>query len=223
VAINHLEIKEELLNRLRNSDIISTTVRGVTTKTDSYTATASQTDFSLTMTGIKNIREVRVNDVVQTALVDYTYSLMDTDAVNKVISFTVGLTLSDDVEIDYDYSSSGDRIYDDFAKLTVKEDKFPRIGFDIVSERTELESFNRVLYQSEILFSFVAYGIGRNETERISNDLRDFLITNRLTFQRLTYLETRARGGIKPFDGTTDSKIFKKNCDFAAPFEFEQQ
>lgn len=224
VAINHKQIKEELLNRIRSSDIISISIRGVTTTTDTFVATSGQTEFILSNDGIKNIREVRINTVAQTALIDYTYTLTSDDPDDdKIITLTTGATLNDDVEIDYDYSSTGDHIYDDFPLLPKKAgDKFPWIGFDIGEETTELQSFNRVLYQSNLPFKFTTYGVGRNQTEDLATSLRNFLISIRQDLVRLEYIEPTGRGSIRPLETITDKKIFKKDIRFKGPFEFEE-
>lgn len=223
VVIEQDKIKEELLNRLRNSDIISVSDRGLTTVTnESHTGTGTQKIFTLNNDGVKNIREVKIDSVVQTPIADYTYSLLTASTTNKQIVFEVAPTLSSNIEVSYDYGS-GDKIYDDFPIGQVKEDKYPRIGFDIISESTELQSFDRVLYQSNLLISFFAYGIGKNQTMDLANQVRTFLISIREDLQRLRYIEPKARGKLTkhlPFDGV--GRIFKQNCDFSAPFEFEE-
>lgn len=223
MAINHKQIKEELLNRIRNADIISTTVRGVTTAQDTFSGNGVQTDFVLSNTGIKNIRLSTVDTVELTPFVDYTFDLVDYVSGDFTISFTNPPSDdTDNVIIDYDHSSSGDRIYDDFPILAIKAgDKFPRIGFDIDEETTQLQSFDRVLYQSTLPFIFSAYGVGRNNTEDLENDLRNFLISIRTDLQRLEYIEPTGRSKIKPLETIKDKKIFKKDLRFKAPFEFE--
>lgn len=220
--IDYKQIKEELLNRIRNADVLTISERGVTTTTDSFNGDNIQTQFTLTNSGIKNIREVRVDTNIQTPLVDYTYTLTETDENNKVITFTtppgVGIL---NVEIDYDYSSSGDKIYDDFPLAEISIDSYPRIGFEIISDNTTLESFNRQLYQTELLISFQAFGVGRNATEDILSNLRQHLMDNRNNLVRLTYIEPRGRSRILSVE-STNGKIFKRTTDFAAPFEFEE-
>ena len=220
--IEHLKIKEELLNRIRSADIISTILREVTTATDTFSGNGVLKTFTLTNFGIKNIRSVAVGGVTLTALVDYTYTLTEADSVNKVINFEVAPESgTNNIVISYDYSSSGDRIYDDFSMYTIKsEDKFPRIAFDIISESTRDKALQGAVYQSTLQFQFSVFGRGKNETEEIISSLRNFLVTNKLSFKRVNYLATR---GVSRMDVWLDGgtfKIMKKSLQFSAPYEF---
>lgn len=219
--INYKQIKEELLNRIRNADIMSITTRGVTTQTDNFTGTGSQTEFVLTNSGIKNIRSVKIATVLQDPLVDYVYTLTDIDSENQKINFIVAPGNTVAIEIIYDTSSTGDKIYDDFPKVEISNDKYPRIGFDIVSDSTSLQGFDRQLYQTELLLTFSAYGLGKNQTEDILSNLRQELHDIRKDLVRLEYIEPRGRSRMIPLEGTND-KVFKRSVDFAAPFEFEE-
>ena len=222
MAINHKQIKEELLNSIRNTDIIDITTRGVTTDTDNYTAIASQTNFDLTNEGIKNVRSVIVDSTTLIAFKDYIFNLVDYSSGTFTVTLTTPLSGGEDVDIQYDHSTSRDRIYDDFPILTIKAgDKFPRIGFDITDESTQLQSFDRVLYQSKLSFTFSSYGVGRNQTEDLENSLRNYLISIRTDLQRLEYIEPSGRSKIRPLDTIKDKKIFKKDLRFQSPFEFE--
>jgi hypothetical protein len=221
-VIEHLKIKEELLNRIRSADIISTILREVTTATDTFSGNGVLKTFTLTNFGIKNIRSVAVGGVTLTALVDYTYTLTEADSVNKVINFEVAPESgTNNIVISYDYSSSGDRIYDDFSMYTIKsEDKFPRIAFDIISESTRDKALQGAVYQSTLQFQFSVFGRGKNETEEIISSLRNFLVTNKLSFKRVNYLATR---GVSRMDVWLDGgtfKIMKKSLQFSAPYEF---
>jgi len=230
VAINHLQVKEELLNKIRSADIISTTLRGVTTDTDTFDGDDNETQFTLTNDGIKNIRSVVVDSTTLTPFVDYTYTLTEADATNKIITFTVAPgTGTDNIEIEYDYSSTGDLIYDDYNMTTIKsEDKFPRIAFDIISESTKDKALQGAVYQSSLLFRFSAFGRGRNETETINNDLRDYILSLRPVvvsavnkLQRLNYIAIRGRDKMEPWLNGKTQKIFRKDLNGTAPFEFD--
>lgn len=220
--INHLQIKEELLNRIRNSDVISTTLRGVTTTSNTFSGNGTLTEFTLSNTGIKNVRSVIVGGVTLTALVDYTYSLTEDADTNKIITFTnAPVSGTDNIVISYDYSASGDRIYDDFSMYTIKsEDKFPRIAFDIISESTRDKALRGGIYQSTLQLQFSVFGRGRNETETILTNLRTSLIGMKLDLQRLNYLATRGVTRMEPWIEGGTFKIFKKSLQFSAPYEF---
>lgn len=221
-SVNHLKIKEELLNLIRNSNVISKAIRGVTTQTDTFSGNNTATEFTLTKSGIKNIRSVSVGGTELTPLVDYTYTLVDNDDTNKIISFTLTpATGTDNISIEYDYSSTGDKIYDDYSMYTIKnEDKFPRIAFDIVSENTEDKALQGAIYQSNVLITFSVFGRGKNETEELLEDLTNYLISQKLSSNRLNYLAIRGKSRMDVWLEGKTYKIFKKSVDFSAPYEF---
>lgn len=221
-GINHLKIKEELLNRIRNADIISTTLRGVTTQSDSFNGDDSNKDFTLTKSGIKNIRSVVVGGVTLTPLKDYTYTLTEADSINKIVSLEVAPEVGvENVVITYDYSNSGDLIYDDFNMYTIKsEDKFPRIAFDIVSESSRDKALQGAIYQSNLIIVFNVFGRGKNETEEIIESLSSLINTIKLDLVRLNYIAYRGKTRLDVWiDGKT-YKIYKKGLNYSAPYEF---
>ena len=221
-SVNHLQVKEELLNLIRNSNVISKVLRGVTTATDVFSGNNSTTQFTLSNNGVKNIRSVTVGGTELTPLIDYTYTLTEDDATNKIITFnSAPASGTDNISISYDYSSSGDKIYDDYSMYTIKnEDKFPRIAFDIISETTEDKALQGAVYQSTLRFTFSVFGRGKNETEEILEDLTNYLITNKLNLNRINYLAIRGKSRMEVWIEGKTYKIFKKSCDFSAPFEF---
>ena len=221
--VNHLEIKEELLNRIRSADIISTALRGVTTQTDTFNGNGTIKAFTLTKTGVKNVRSVKVGVDTLVAFKDYTFTLSENSGGSFVITFTIApISGTDNVEIIYDYSSIGDRVYDDFDMHTIRnEDKFPRIAFDVVSERTRDKALQGAIYQSSIMFSFRCFGRGKNETENLANDLRNFLMSVKLDLKRLNYLAVRSRSRIDLWMEGKTQKIFQKEIQMESPYEFE--
>ena len=81
--INPNTIKQELVVFLRNSDIFSTSDRGVSTTTDEFSGDDNETEFTLTNTNCKNIRSITVDDVAQSLGTDYTV-----DYSTAVVTFT---------------------------------------------------------------------------------------------------------------------------------------
>lgn len=222
-VVNHLEIKEELLNRIRSADIISTALRGVTTQTDLFNGNGTIKTFTLTKTGVKNIRSVKVGIVTLTALVDYTFTLSENTGGAFIVTLIDAPAIgTNNIEIIYDYSAIGDRVYDDFDMHTIRnEDKFPRIAFDIISERSRDKALRGAVYQTSLIFSFRVFGRGKNETEKLSQSLRDFLISIKLDMKRLNYLAVRSRSRIDLWMEGKTQKIFQKEIQMESPYEFE--
>lgn len=219
--MSNINIKKEILNELRSADLISISDRGVTTTTEEFNGDSSTTDFTLTGTdsgdgGIKNIRSVTVGGVSQTFGTDWTLS----DDFSVVSFTTAPVTGTNNVDIQYDFSGVGDRIYPDFPKTTISNDKYPRIGFDIISESQTPKALQGAIYQIDILFTFVAYGNGASTTETLADDIKSFLLSKQRSWFYLNFLKPQGKGPILPID-QTNNKIFQRSLDFNAPFEFE--
>jgi hypothetical protein len=130
-TINLTNVRNELTYFLRNSDILTTAIRGATTATDTFVATAGQIVFNLTHTGIRNIRSLTVQAVSKAWIRDYTFN-----AITGVVTLNVGATLGDSVIINYDYGTSGEKIYPDRPRDDITLTSFPRIGIDIPTTTT---------------------------------------------------------------------------------------
>lgn len=129
------KMKTEMVVFLRNSDILSTAQRGVTTDSSVATATASQTLFTISHNVVRNIRYVTVNGASKSAYTDYT---PDYKAASSTVTFLTGLTNGDKVDIGLDYSSGTvEKIWSDYPEIEYLPSAIPRVGFDIIAQRTE--------------------------------------------------------------------------------------
>lgn len=117
-------IVDFLLNRLSDPR-----ARADNIDSDSITATAGQTTFTLTPTSGKmtSITSVTVNAVAQVKWQDYYI-----DFKNQKIIFFTGLTLNDAVVVNYIYGSTT-WIFPDKPYTTIGATSFPRIRVGIVS------------------------------------------------------------------------------------------
>jgi len=221
MSISNRDIKRELTNRLRNADLISISDRGVTTVTEEFNGNNSDVEFILTNAGVKNIRSITVDSVSQDYGTDWDFT-ENSSGITTVTFTSAPTTGTNNVDIQYDYSSSGDRIYPDYAKATISINKFPRIGFDIISSTTTDLVLSGKLEQTNMVISFVAYGVGTKETEELYDSIRSFLLSIDQDLFYLNYLTPTGEGPMLSFGGTND-KVFQKNVDFRAPLLFEQR
>jgi len=102
----------------------------ITSTSDSYTATAGQTSFTLTPTAgkkLSSITSVTVETVAQTKWQDYYI-----DSKNQKVIFFSGLTLSDAVVITYGEAAS-DWIFPDKPNTKLSALLFPRMNVKIIS------------------------------------------------------------------------------------------
>jgi len=221
-TLNELKIREEILNLIRNSDIFSTTLRGVTTVADTLTATAGQTDFILSNDGVKNVRSLKINDVVKKIYTDYDINIVEeTKTESKTVSLVVGASLDDEIKIEYDYSSTGDNIYPDFPDdgLTIKS--FPRIYFDILSTANTNRSANDTLQQKNLLFEFGVISFNK-EINNYEYQLYSLIFDNRKSLFWLNLLRPNGRSAKEPYKKVGSNMLFSKIFTYNAPTEFER-
>lgn len=214
--LNEKNLIFELVHFIRNKDIFSTTVRSVTTATNTGTF-AGATSHTIAVTNIKNIRSVVVDGTTLTFGTDYTYDLdfLDTTIKTK-ITFTVAQTGA--YVITYDYGT--DKIFPDFPKTELTISNFPRIAVDVVSINTTPAGLGNQ-NKNEIIFTVVIYSANIDALRDYSTNLRKEIIDNQLTFYYLgEYIRPLLVGPIIVSENKKD-KIFQQNLDFIAPVKFE--
>ena len=221
MIINKRNIKREITNELRNADLISTGTRGVTTTTEEFNGTGAQTDFILTGTGtgtggIKNVRTVIVDSVAQEYGTDWDVS----DDFSTVIFVVAPASGTDNVDITYDYSSSGDRIYPDNSQNKITNDSFPRIIFAMITLNTKSIALGGDNFQSSVFVNYHTYGNSSMDTEDLSDLVRDFILQKRRDWFYLNFLIPENENPLLPVEGTNNKK-FQRDIDAIGEFEFE--
>jgi hypothetical protein len=224
-SINLKDFRYELCHALRNADIFTVGVRGVTTKTDTFTATAGQTNFTLTQTTVKNVRALTVQTVAKTYLKDYTINF-----TTGIVTLLTGATVSDAVVIQYDYGT-GDKIYPDMPRVDLSLSSFPRVGISVVNVNTKPLGLGGTSFISDVLVSVIAwvpvnkdtavasgYG-GTDDLSTLLHNIREYLQTNPKSFYNFKWIEPRTTSPI--ISGTND-KIIQQSQDFAIRFLVEQ-
>lgn len=220
-TLNETKIKEELLNLIRNSDIISVSDRNQTTVTDNFTATASQTDFILDNEGVKNIRSVIVDGQTKVLYVDYDINIMfKTATESKLVNFFVGLTGGEDVDITYDYGTLGDKIYADYALDKVSISSFPRAGFELVSTASKNRSINDAIQQKNLVFDFFVLEVS-GKIDTLAKSYRDIIFNNKKSLKNLNLLRPSGQSSKKLMPELKGSLGYRKHFVFTAPLEFE--
>lgn len=217
-------VRKELVNVLRNSDIITTAIRGVTTATDTFTATASQTAFTLSQTGIHNVRSVTVQSVTKKYITEYTFTTAG------VVTLATGATVGNTVVIVYDYGSSGDKIFPDWPRDDIKLFSFPRVSIGIISETTMPFQLGGGKHISEITFSITAWmpvkkdaavagGLGGNDDlYTLVYNIRDAIRTNEKLLSTISFITPTSIG---PIIAGTNNAVIQVNHDFVGKFVIE--
>lgn len=224
-TLNQIKIKEEILNLIRNSDIISISDRNVATTTDNFTATTGQTDFTLTNPAVTNIRKVEVDSVELDLYDDYDINIFGKTTVeSKLVTLTNALTGGENVDIQYDYnksgSLSGEKIRAEYNEDFVTINTIPRIGFELVSINNQNRSTNDTLQQKNLVFDFyiVAYS---NDIDTLRETYYNLIFNNRKSLKCLNLLRPSGESSKKPMEQFKNQLVFNKFFSFTAPAEFE--
>jgi len=230
-VLSTIQIKQELLNLFRNSDIITKSVRGVTTDTDNFAVSSTVSFLELGVDPVKNIRSVVKNAATLVYGKDYNINIYGKAAsLSKRINFTVDLINGDDVDITYDYTTTidtktsnlvGDRVYADFPQEFVTTSKYPRIGFEIDGIPGNPRDMQHKLYQKNVLFSFGVFSKS-GTIDSYYEAMDNVLFSNR---KKLYYLNVLDYKGTSPKEITpnTNNTVFQILWSYNAPLEFEKE
>jgi hypothetical protein len=217
-TINYNYILSEILNELRSADILTISERGMTTKTDTFSAAGGSETFTLTETSAKNIRTVKQNDVDLVFGTDYLFGYTNGNITTVVVSKV--LIEDDEIKITYDYGL-GDKIYSDFARPDISISSFPRIGFNFVTMDTEIIAIDAVQsFNPRIQFSIWDYS--KEGLLDKMTALRAFIKDNE---QGLYYSNILRIVGGTSFDIVRDegkSKIYKMDLDIINELNIER-
>lgn len=210
------EIREEIVVFLRNSNIFTTTQRGVSTTTEEFDGDALETDFVLMNTPVRNVRSVTVGGVAQTLGTDYTV-----DYSTATVSFTsapAGGT--DNVDVQYDYGNT-DKIFPDFPRTDLSITNFPRIGVDLIGVESEPGGFGNVV-KNNIDFTVVVYGLSTKDISDYISSIRQSFISNYNSLSFVSPVYPLRVGPVLKFDTTKGKdKIVQQNADFRGYFIYE--
>lgn len=203
---------------LRNSDIMTTTERGVTTDTDEGTFDADSTHL-IAVTNIKNIRSIVVGVTTLTFGADYTYDMdfLDTTIKTK-ITFTEAQT--GDYVITYDYGT--DKIFGEYPKTTLKISSFPRISVGMLDSPAEPGGYGNVTL-NEPNFTCIVYGDNKKEIRSYITAIRKAYKSAWTSFYYTApVVRPVSNGPLIPSPEKRD-KIWQQNADFRGYFNYEQE
>lgn len=211
--MNITNIKQEQVVFLRNQDILSTSVRGVTTS--SATGTLSNEDtITISVSAIKNIRSVEVDAVSKSLGTDYTVSY---GISNTVITFTSNQ--SGDYSISYDHGS--DKIYPDFPRDDLTIDSYPRIALDIINAPVEPFGIGGTTFISDVTFTIVVYADNSEDLDTYIQSIKDAYVNNAKEFYYLSFAFPNLIGPTLNSEEKRD-QIMQKNIDIIGRFNVDE-
>src|SRR3990167_9276630 len=146
-----MNLRNELCNFLRYSDVLSTTIRGVTRVTgETWTVgVGGEATHTLANNPVRDIKSLTINSTTKYYLRDYTLNF-----TTGVITWNTALIQNDVVLVTYDYGS-GDKIYPDFPRDDLRLTSFPRIGIELTSVTTEPLGLGGNNHLSDLLITII--------------------------------------------------------------------
>lgn len=210
MTLNLTNIKTELLNFLRNADVLTITQRGVTTSTDTGTFDADETHtLGTNPTLVKNVRSVTRGTLLVYGQ-DYTVNF-----VTGVISFTTAQTGS--YTIIYDQGST-DSIYPDFPRDGLAISDYPRIAVDFSGIPTDAFGIGGTDLISSPRIVIVIYADSVEEIDGYTQTIKDDMKTNSKLFYYFRYTKLTFIGPIIE-SPERSAEILHRNMDYEIMFQ----
>lgn len=212
MSLNNL--KTEVAVLLKNSDVMTTTERGVTTQTDEVVLTNATTTL-INRTNIKNIRSITVGTTLLKYGKDYTvdYDFMDTTIKCK-ITFTTAQTGT--TTIVYDYGT--DRIFTDRPRSDLSLNSYPRISIEDVTDNTQPLSLGGTDFITNKRLQVTVFSENQEYTESKIETINSLIKTNAKLFYYSPFIYPASKGPINKTPNRNDI-IISKNIDLISQFE----
>ena len=211
MSLNIQQIKQEQIVFIRNSDILTTIQRGVTTANATGTL-AGTTTITISRTNVKNIRTITVGAVSKSVGTDYTANY--NHASGCVITF--GSNQTGDYVVSHDYGT--DKIYPDFPRDDLTIGSYPRIALDILNVSVDAFGIGGNSFISNVAFTIVVYANESDELDGYIQAIKDAYISASNDFYYLSFVKITLIGP------TIDSQnkqeeMMQKNIDLLGMFE----
>ena len=211
-VINQEDVLNEVVISLRNADVLSTTIRGVTRTTKTDTLVAKNT-IIIGRNNVKNIKNITIN---ATPYTDYTVNYDDGSCTITLGSNQTGTSI-----VTYDYGT--DKIFTGYPRNDLNLDSFPRISveyIDITSESGGFGNVNRNKHDISILM----YSTNKKEIRNTITLIRTWCINNQNSLSTLRLIKPVMMGPLVlagEFAKFKD-KVMKQNFDFAGLLSYEK-
>jgi len=202
--INLYDLKEEMVIRLRNADILSVGDRGVTTSQDTGTFVAANSHTLATNpTLLKNVRDITVGGSPLTWIDDYTVNYS-----TGVISFVNAQ--SGAYVINYDQGST-DKLFPDYPQEYLKREDFPRVGMGLdLATAVDAALGGASNTWSNIRASVICYDLSQKNVDEIATKIKDFFMSNKKVWKEVDYIRYVGFGPMLPSTFGKD-KCFQRN------------
>lgn len=213
------EVIDEIVFFLRNSDILTIAVRGVTTASDSGTF-ASDLTHLIDDSAVKNIRSITVGGSPLTYGADF---IVDTNFLDTTIKTQITFTVAQTGAFVISYDTGSDKIFPDFPKDTLSIGSYPRIAVDILSATSAPQGFGnqQIAIITDVLFTVVAYADNTRDINDILGTVKEKFQDNQNGFNFFKITTADDMGPMIVADNTKQ-QIMHRNQDFVSTTNIER-
>lgn len=207
------DIMDEIVVFLRNN--ITDPSSRMTNTTDEFDGNGSTKTFTLTKTGVKNVKTVTVGGANQTFGTDYTVNYS-----TRVVTFTTApATGTDNVDINYDYGSPT-WIYGDMPRTDIRLKSLPRIGVYMISGTTALIGLNADGFMTDYLVGITAIATDDDTVKDLLNDVKNNIMTSKKSFYYFGLITPVGWSPLTNFPGG-NTEFVQQTLTCEIPFVFE--
>lgn len=211
-----LRFQEELVVFFRNSDILTTTERGVTTAVNTLTSTGNANFVLSSSVGVRNIRYVTMAAATQTMYRDLTPSY-----TVGTIAFNAAPSSGTAVVVCYDTGSS-DKVYGDLPREDIDRLSYPRLMCKLASGVTKEFALGGKDNITDYQVLCQMWSTTINRLNQGITNLRSSVLDNKKNFYHCPFVTPGNIGGMLE-DYTRGDKIYTRPVELTARFVVERQ
>jgi hypothetical protein len=206
------EINKEIINFLR-SNITDPNSRA-SSGTELFSGDGTETEFVITQSGIKAITSIEHPiDTVLTYGTDYTY-----EPSTQTITFTNAPTNgTDNIEINYLYGDTW--IYEDFNKVNMTINDFPRVSSEIISSNSRTINIGGGYVLNNLLLSITVAGKTKQQIKEIHEEIKQELLDNNKSFYHFVFIEPTSSSAFA--NSGLHDRIIQQTKDYTLPYVFD--
>lgn len=215
MSLNNL--KTELAQLLRNSNIMTTTERNVTTQTDKETLD-NDTTYTINRTNVKNIRSITIDTESLKYGKDYIVDFDSESGETIVCVITFKTAQSGEMTLIYDYGS--DKIFTDMPRKDLTISSYPRISIEEISKNTDALSVGGKDFISNRLFTIVVFSENQEYIESKLDTIEQLIMTNAKKLYYSYFIRPTGKGPIIK-NNQGNQTIIQKNVDLTSYYEVQ--
>lgn len=217
--LNLTNILNEWLFFMRNSDIFSTSTRGVTTTAATGTF-SGDSSLIISRTNVKNIRSVVVASTTLTYGQDYTVDTEFDNAGTNSCKITFTSSQTGAYTITYDYGS--DKIFPDYPRDDLSISSFPRIATDIISMDSQPLGYGNQTTAdvTDVTLTALVYSEDQTVVNSTIQSIKEAVKNNENGFYYFKYVRFSLIGPM--IDSGIKQEIVHRNVDFVSSLNVEK-